>query len=308
MIQHPTTVYTFTKQHFLFFSSKPSHSQGQSTSKSGELSALIAMSDPKSGVRTSQAKARAKVPKKKDEKNDKVLFHHLQRWIFEFVESKHRGKKPQGLWRNAKIVPRQFGSLVLHESKKRVFGTDVTNISFKRNKVHSSNYLNFNQFRPQCFNIRCSSSLVTTLKFHVEQGASARNSVLKFGSVANIEETKEKIDMKPWSVSYYLDYHITLFFIPLCKTSDEFNAGHPPAAINIPYHYILKNGGEEMSLKNSKFLEEVSSEFGKEKKIIVGCKLGRRSLMATTDLLAAVSYNLKCTLVACETGVYFFEA
>ncbi|XWS25964.1 hypothetical protein CRYUN_Cryun27aG0112700 [Craigia yunnanensis] len=143
--------------------------------------------------------------------------------------------------------------------------------------------------RPQCFNIRCSSSLVTIVKFHVEQGASARNSVKKFGSVANIEETKEKIDVKPRSVSVRVAYELFQAgrrYLDI-RTSDEFNAGHPPAAINIPYHYILKNGGEVMSLKNSNFLEEVSSEFGKEKKIIVGCKSGRRSLMAATDLLAA---------------------
>ena len=36
-------------------------------------------------------------------------------------------------------------ALVLNESKKRVFGTDVTNISFKRNKVDSSNDQNVNQ-------------------------------------------------------------------------------------------------------------------------------------------------------------------
>ncbi|XVF50257.1 hypothetical protein PTKIN_Ptkin04bG0081600 [Pterospermum kingtungense] len=37
-------------------------------------------------------------------------------------------------------------SLVLHESKKRAFGTDVTNISFKRNKVDSSNDQSLNLF------------------------------------------------------------------------------------------------------------------------------------------------------------------
>nr|KJB23767.1 hypothetical protein B456_004G114000 [Gossypium raimondii] len=36
-------------------------------------------------------------------------------------------------------------ALVLNESKKRVFGTDVTNVSFKKNKVDSSNDQNFNK-------------------------------------------------------------------------------------------------------------------------------------------------------------------
>ncbi|XP_022769287.1 thiosulfate sulfurtransferase 16, chloroplastic-like [Durio zibethinus] len=70
------------------------------------------------------------------------------------------------------------------------------------------------------------------------------------------------------------------------RTSEEFNAGHPPAAINIPYYHVIKNGGKEM-LKNPKFVEEVSSEFGKEEKFIVGCKSGGRSKMAATDLHAA---------------------
>ncbi|XWS23481.1 hypothetical protein CRYUN_Cryun28dG0017300 [Craigia yunnanensis] len=43
-----------------------------------------------------------------------------------------------------KLEKGSIDSLVLHESKKMVFGTDVTNNSFKRNKVHSSNDLNFN--------------------------------------------------------------------------------------------------------------------------------------------------------------------
>ncbi|XVE94477.1 hypothetical protein REPUB_Repub02eG0012400 [Reevesia pubescens] len=151
--------------------------------------------------------------------------------------------------------------------------------------------------RPQCRNIsRSSSSLVTTPKFHVEKGSSARNNSLLniglalYGSVADIEENKEKIDVivKPRSVSVRVPYELLQAghrYLDV-RTSDEFNAGHPPSAINIPYYHILKNGGEEM-LKNSKFLEEVSSEFVKEEKIIVGCKSGRRSLMAATDLQAA---------------------
>ncbi|KAG6773793.1 hypothetical protein POTOM_021110 [Populus tomentosa] len=39
--------------------------------------------------------------------------------------------------------------------------------------------------------------------------------------------------------------------------------------------------------KNPKFVEEVSSHFRKHDEIIVGCQLGKRSMMAATDLLAA---------------------
>ncbi|XP_031477833.1 thiosulfate sulfurtransferase 16, chloroplastic [Nymphaea colorata] len=67
------------------------------------------------------------------------------------------------------------------------------------------------------------------------------------------------------------------------RTAEEFNAGHPIGAINIPY--MFKNG-EEMT-KNPKFLEEVSQHFGEGDQIIVGCKSGRRSLLAASDMLAA---------------------
>ncbi|KAF9686661.1 hypothetical protein SADUNF_Sadunf02G0012600 [Salix dunnii] len=65
------------------------------------------------------------------------------------------------------------------------------------------------------------------------------------------------------------------------RTCDEFRVGHPSGAINIPY--MLNNGAE--MFKNSKFLEEVSSQFRKDDDI--GCKSGRRSLMAACDLQAA---------------------
>ncbi|KAI4327801.1 hypothetical protein L6164_020219 [Bauhinia variegata] len=67
------------------------------------------------------------------------------------------------------------------------------------------------------------------------------------------------------------------------RTPEEFNAGHAPGAINIPYMYTVGSG---MS-KNINFVAEVSSHFRKDDEIIVGCQLGKRSMMAATDLLAA---------------------
>ncbi|KAK9284968.1 hypothetical protein L1049_024150 [Liquidambar formosana] len=69
----------------------------------------------------------------------------------------------------------------------------------------------------------------------------------------------------------------------MCRTPEEFSAGHAPGAINIPYMYRAGSG----MTKNPKFLEEVSSHFGKDDEIIVGCQSGKRSLMAATDLLSA---------------------
>ncbi|KAJ6919211.1 thiosulfate sulfurtransferase 16 [Populus alba x Populus x berolinensis] len=67
------------------------------------------------------------------------------------------------------------------------------------------------------------------------------------------------------------------------RTPDEFSAGHAAGAINIPYMYRVGSG----MTKNPKFVEEVSSHFRKHDEIIVGCQLGKRSMMAATDLLAA---------------------
>ncbi|KAF5753085.1 hypothetical protein HS088_TW01G01004 [Tripterygium wilfordii] len=67
------------------------------------------------------------------------------------------------------------------------------------------------------------------------------------------------------------------------RTPEEFSAGHADGAINIPYMYRVGSG----MTKNLKFVEEVSSHFKKHDEIIVGCKSGKRSMMAATDLLAA---------------------
>ncbi|KAB5556734.1 hypothetical protein DKX38_007643 [Salix brachista] len=74
------------------------------------------------------------------------------------------------------------------------------------------------------------------------------------------------------------------------RTPDEFSAGHAAGAINIPYipysvsiNVCFKAG----MTKNPRFVEEVSLHFRKHDEIIVGCQLGKRSMMAAADLLAA---------------------
>lgn len=67
------------------------------------------------------------------------------------------------------------------------------------------------------------------------------------------------------------------------RTPEEFSAGHGVGAINIPYMFSLGSG----MTKNPDFVDEVLSHFGKDDEIIVGCQLGKRSLMAATDLLSA---------------------
>lgn len=67
------------------------------------------------------------------------------------------------------------------------------------------------------------------------------------------------------------------------RTPEEFSAGHAVGAINIPYLYRVGSG----MTKNGNFVDEVLSHFRKDDEIIVGCQLGKRSLMAATDLLTA---------------------
>ncbi|ESW29953.1 hypothetical protein PHAVU_002G112600 [Phaseolus vulgaris] len=67
------------------------------------------------------------------------------------------------------------------------------------------------------------------------------------------------------------------------RTTEEFVEGHVPGAINIPFMFRVGSG----MTKNSNFIREVSSNFRKDDEIIVGCQLGKRSIMAASDLLAA---------------------
>jgi rhodanese-related sulfurtransferase len=67
------------------------------------------------------------------------------------------------------------------------------------------------------------------------------------------------------------------------RTVEEYNAGHVEGSINIPY---LVKCGPGMS-KNQKFLEQVEAIFGKDDEIIVGCKSGKRSMMAAAELISA---------------------
>lgn len=68
------------------------------------------------------------------------------------------------------------------------------------------------------------------------------------------------------------------------RTEGEFGgAGHPAGAVNVPY---LHSTGSGMS-KNAHFVEQVSTIFGRDAEIIIGCQSGRRSLMAAAELCSA---------------------
>ncbi|GIL78354.1 hypothetical protein Vretimale_7701 [Volvox reticuliferus] len=84
------------------------------------------------------------------------------------------------------------------------------------------------------------------------------------------------------------------------RTAEEYVAGHAPSAINVPVVFL----GSGMS-PNPAFLSEVQRAFPKkDESLVVGCKSGRRSLMAI-ELLSQAGY---CNLVNLTGGFDLWAA
>ncbi|KAL5707857.1 Thiosulfate sulfurtransferase 16 [Ranunculus cassubicifolius] len=105
-----------------------------------------------------------------------------------------------------------------------------------------------------------------------------------FRLMSTASSDTEKIDF-PKSVSVHVahDLHQAGHHYLDVRTPEEFNQGHPVGAVNIPYMFKAGDGMDE----NPDFLEEVSKHFEKNAKIIVGCRSGKRSLMAVDELSSA---------------------
>lgn len=71
------------------------------------------------------------------------------------------------------------------------------------------------------------------------------------------------------------------------RTPEEFEAGHPVGAINIPLMFSNPEGGRRM---NENFLQEVQGALGEESTIVVICRTGVRSARATRTIREA-GYN-----------------
>jgi rhodanese-related sulfurtransferase len=65
------------------------------------------------------------------------------------------------------------------------------------------------------------------------------------------------------------------------RTVEEFEAGHPPGAVNVP---LMHAGGGGMT-PNPDFLRVMNAAFPKDARLVVGCKSGGRSLRAAQALL-----------------------
>ena len=67
------------------------------------------------------------------------------------------------------------------------------------------------------------------------------------------------------------------------RTEEEFAAGHPEGAVNVPVLRTCPTGMEP----NPEFLSVMESAFAKDAAIIVGCKMGGRSARAAQALAGA---------------------
>ena len=92
-------------------------------------------------------------------------------------------------------------------------------------------------------------------------------------SVKNIgpEQAKEILDSD--SSAVYLDV----------RTENEFTNGHVPKAVNIPV--VWPDPATRQMKPNPDFIKSVSSQFAKDKRIIVGCQAGGRSQLAAGMLV-----------------------
>ena len=71
------------------------------------------------------------------------------------------------------------------------------------------------------------------------------------------------------------------------RTVEEFAAGHPEGAVNIP---IALHDLAQGMVYNPDFVEVVESHFGKDRKLLLGCKAGPRSNSAA-NLLEQQGYQ-----------------
>jgi rhodanese-related sulfurtransferase len=65
------------------------------------------------------------------------------------------------------------------------------------------------------------------------------------------------------------------------RTVEEFEAGHPPGAVNVP---LMHAGGGGMT-PNPDFLRVMNAVFARDAKLVLGCKSGGRSLRAAHALI-----------------------
>jgi rhodanese-related sulfurtransferase len=70
------------------------------------------------------------------------------------------------------------------------------------------------------------------------------------------------------------------------RSEQEFEQGHPPGALNVPIAHLGPGG----MTPNGEFLSVVQSAFGKDERLVLGCKAGGRSRRAA-EMLEKAGYT-----------------
>jgi rhodanese-related sulfurtransferase len=73
------------------------------------------------------------------------------------------------------------------------------------------------------------------------------------------------------------------------RSEPEYEAGHPPGALNVPYQHK----GERGLVPNPDFLTVMTAGFEKDARLIIGCRSGGRSQKAAELLVQAGYTNLR---------------
>jgi len=71
------------------------------------------------------------------------------------------------------------------------------------------------------------------------------------------------------------------------RSVPEYEAGHPAGGYNVPLMHFIPGRG---MVPNGKFVDVFAKHFGKDDKVVVGCKTGGRSLRAA-EILAAQGWT-----------------
>ena len=73
------------------------------------------------------------------------------------------------------------------------------------------------------------------------------------------------------------------------RSEQEFDAGHPEGAFNIPIATLDDSG---MMIPNQQFTDVIAKHFPRDSKLVLGCKMGGRSMRACEFLEQAGFANL----------------
>lgn len=124
----------------------------------------------------------------------------------------------------------------------------------------------------------------------IEEGLSETSNIeIQYRYPRDCEERKVKVNLKRYNVpeSNALMQEQDYIYIDV-RTPEEFEAGHPEGAFNIPVN--LRDPELGRMIPNEEFVSIVEAHFAKDAKLLLGCRSGVRSTRAAM-MLDAVGYT-----------------